>query len=238
MVRLILISRTAPRLMAFCLPSESHAMPETDRIETQTLGACWLQVSRQILERGSLSQYDGAATRELANLTLLVYAPNPADEVIRRCGDPVWLDWMHANFFIPQNVAELGDAPSYAIRLFDYARQGRDQIAWVIQRLQADPASRSATITTFMPLTDTSYIPCISLLDFWIPAGAVELIVYAHSLDFGKKAYGNLVELASLQKMVAEGVGRPVGKLLIYVKSAHIYAPEWAEMERLCNSNL
>jgi thymidylate synthase len=209
-------------------------MPDNDRIETQTLGACWLEVSRQILERGQLSRYDGAVTRELANLTLLVQRPDPADELIRRHGDPAWLDWMHENFFTPQNVAELGDAPSYAVRLFDYAGAGRDQIAWVTQRLRADPASRSAAITTFMPLTDTSYIPCISLLDFWIPAEAVELVVYAHSLDFGKKAYGNLVELASLQAIVAARLGREVGKLLIQVKSAHIYQPEWEYMRGLC----
>jgi hypothetical protein len=29
--------------------------------------------------------------------------------------------------------------------------------------------------------------------------GSVELVVYAHSIDFGAKGYGNLVELASLQ---------------------------------------
>jgi hypothetical protein len=52
----------------------------------------------------------------------------------------------------------------------------------------------SATITTFQPQTDTTYIPCVSLLDFWLPGGAVELVVYAHSIDFGAKGYGNLVE--------------------------------------------
>ncbi|HEY3343893.1 MAG TPA: thymidylate synthase [Anaerolineaceae bacterium] len=204
-------------------------------IEAQTLGTCWLRVSRRILERGALSQYDGTPTRELANLSLVITAPDPADELIRRLGDPVWLDWMHANFFSHADVAELGNAASYAVRLFDYARQGRDQIAWVTQRLKADPNSRSATITTFMPLSDTSYIPCISLLDFWIPGEALELVVYAHSLDFGKKAYGNLVELASLMQQVAKPLGRPVGKLLIHVKSAHIYEPERGEMRKLCN---
>ena len=54
------------------------------------------------------------------------------------------------------------------------------------------------TITTFQPATDTTYIPCVSMLDFWAPHGALELVVYAHSLDFGKKAYGNLVEIAAL----------------------------------------
>jgi len=27
-----------------------------------------------------------------------------------------------------------------------------------------------------MARTDTSYIPCVSLLDFWLPGGAVELV--------------------------------------------------------------
>ena len=77
----------------------------------------------------------------------------------------------------------------------------------MIERLRADPETRSATITTFQPLADTSYIPCVSLLDFWIADAKLELIVYAHSLDFGKKAYGNLVELARLQHEVATAVG-------------------------------
>jgi thymidylate synthase len=103
----------------------------------------------------------------------------------------------------------------------------------VVARLRADAENRSAAITTFQPLTDTSYIPCISLLDFWRPAGALELVVYAHSLDFGKKGYGNLVELAALQCRVAEELGAPVGQLLIHAKSAHIYAPEFEFMRGL-----
>jgi thymidylate synthase len=140
---------------------------------------------------------------------------------------------MHDNFFVQKEVAELDNAPSYAVRLFNYADQGRDQSQWVVERLRHDPENRSATITTFMPLSDTSYIPCISLLDFWRPAGAVELVVYAHSLDFGKKAYGNLVELASLQCRVAEQLGQPAGQLIIHAKSAHIYEPEWDTMSGL-----
>ncbi len=63
-------------------------------------------------------------------------------------------------------------------------------------------------ITTFEPLLDTSYIPCVSLLDFWLQDGALDQMVYAHSIDFGAKGYGNLVELAFLQEQVAAGVGR------------------------------
>ena len=46
------------------------------------------------------------------------------------------------------------------------------------------------------------------------------------SIDFGAKGYGNLVELASLQQHVAERLGRPAGRLLMMVKSAHVYETE------------
>jgi thymidylate synthase len=203
------------------------------RIATTTLGDGWLLTSRAILELGALERYDGATTRELALLTLAVERPSSADPLIAELGDPEWLAWMHDNFFVEKDVPELGDAKSYAVRLFNYAGSGRDQIAWVVERLRGDPASRSATVTTFQPLTDTAYIPCVSLLDFWTPAGAVELVVYAHSLDFGKKAYGNLVELAHLQEHVARELGLPVGRLVVHAKSAHVYEPEWELMERL-----
>jgi thymidylate synthase len=205
----------------------------TAAIDAPTLGEGWLRTSRAILEQGALDRYDGAPTRELALVTLTVEHPSSEDALIAELGDPEWLAWMHDNFFVQQDVRELGDAKSYAVRLFNYAGSGRDQLAWVVERLRADPATRSAAITTFQPLTDTAYIPCVSLLDFWLPGGAVELVVYAHSLDFGKKAYGNLVELAHLQEHVAGELGLPVGRLVVHAKSAHVYEPEWALMESL-----
>jgi thymidylate synthase len=202
-------------------------------LEAPTLGAGWLSAARAILERGVLARYDDQPTRELTLLTLVVERPSSEDPVIARLGDADWLAWMHDNFFVQKQVPELGDAQSYAVRLFNYAGAGHDQVAWVVERLRADPASRSAAITTFQPLTDTSYIPCVSLLDFWLPAGELELVAYAHSLDFGKKAYGNLVELARLQEHVAAELGVGVGRLTVHAKSAHIYEPEWELMAHL-----
>ena len=200
-------------------------------LETRTLGEGWLEVSRRILEAGADATYDSLVTKELALVTLVVAGPDPEDELIASLADPDWLDWMRRNFTEPDDVAELGGARSYARRLRDY--DGRDQVAWVIEKLRADPETRSATVTTFQPLADTTYIPCVSLLDFWITSGKLELVVYAHSLDFGKKAYGNLVELARLQHEVAAAVGVPVGPLVIHAKSAHVYEPELETMRRL-----
>jgi thymidylate synthase len=205
-----------------------HELPHT--LTAASLGAAWLSVAGHILAEGVPARYDGLPMLELAHVMLDIAAPDPDDTVIAAYGNPERLAWMRANFGDHARVATLGNAESYATRLYDYGHSGRDQIAWVVARLRHDPASRSATITTLQPLTDTAYIPCVSLLDFWLPAGALELVVYAHSIDFGTKGYGNLVELAAVQRRVASALDVPVGRLVMAVKSAHIYDTERDEM--------
>ncbi len=202
----------------------------TVQVTTETIGEAWLTIAIAILDSGKRSTYDGLPILEVAQATLDITHPHPYDALIARHADPERLEWMRANFTDHSRVAALGDARSYASRLFDYAESGTDQIEWVIRRLRDDPTSRSATITTFEPLLDSSYIPCVSLLDFWIPEGALELVVYAHSIDFGAKGYGNLVQLAELQQRVSRELDLPCGRLVFIIKSAHIYETDFAYM--------
>jgi thymidylate synthase len=215
-------------MMAVMGQTTQLAADEPSILRSDTIGDAWLAVAERIAANGVHSRYDDLPIREISLVTLAVARPDPDDEIIARYAEPERLAWMHANFADHARVAALGDADSYATRLFDYEHSGLDQVAWVIDRLRADPTSRSATITTFQPHSDTSYIPCVSMLDFWLPNGAVELVVYAHSIDFGAKGYGNLVELASLQRHVADALGLPAGRLLMIVKSAHVYETELA----------
>jgi thymidylate synthase len=199
-------------------------------IRASTIGEAWLDVAARILSDGRASEYDTLPILEIEQATLTVAHPAADDPIIAKFADPERLAWMHANFTDHSLVRELGDARSYASRLFDYAGSGRNQVEWVIDRLRADPTTKSATITTFEPLLDTSYIPCVSLLDFWMRDGALEQVVYAHSIDFGSKGYGNLVELAWLQEHIAAELGVPVGKLVFIIKSAHVYERELSYM--------
>ena len=176
------------------------------------------------------SSYDGLPLLEVELVTLDIAEPDPDDPLIAAHASKDWLAWMRANFTDHSRVAELGDARSYASRLFDYAGAGRDQLAWVVDKLTKDPVASYAAITTFEPLTDTTYIPCVSLLDFWLRAGRLELVVYAHSIDFGKKGFGNLVQLAELQRYVAGRLDAPVGSLAMVVKSATVYKTELSLM--------
>ncbi len=203
------------------------------RIEVKTLGEAWMAIAAAILEDGVAGAWEGLPIVEVFRATLDVHSPKVDDPIIAQHGDPERLAWMHANFTDHSRVAELGDADSYATRLYDYAHAGRDQIRWVIDRLEANPSARDATVTTFQPLTDTSYVPCVSLLDFWLVEGKLQLAVYANAIDFGTKGYANLVELAALQTRVAGDLGVGVGTLTMTVKSAHIYETELGLMRRI-----
>jgi thymidylate synthase len=199
-------------------------------IDTITIGEAWIAVARLIVERGVASTYDGLAMREVLMTTIVVRAPATTDDIVERFADPQRLAWMRANFSDYNEVPELGGAASYATRLRNYAGAGLDQLRWVIERLRRDPLSRSATITTLQPLSDTAYIPCVSLLDFYVDDGALDLVVYAHSIDFGAKGYANLLELAAVQHEVAGELDRPVGALTMIVKSSHVYDSDAAYM--------
>ena len=96
-------------------------------LQAATLGEGWLLAARAILTTGALATYEGEATRELALLTLAVDRPSSDDAIIARLGDADWLAWMHENFFVQKDVAELGGAQSYAVRLFNYEQTGRDR---------------------------------------------------------------------------------------------------------------
>src|SRR5258708_31777302 len=203
------------------------------RIEVMTLGEAWMAIAASILDGGGDGSWEGAPIIEILGATLEVRSPKVDDPIIALHGDPERMAWMHANFNDRSRVAELGGADSYATRLHDYAHTGRDQVRWVIDRLAANPSARDATVPTLQPLTDTSYIPCVSLLDFWLLGGELQLAVYAHSVDFGTKGYANLVELAALQARAGFDLGVGIGTLTITVKSAHIYETELDLMRRL-----
>lgn len=211
-------------------------LPPPVWIRQPTIGQAWLAIAERILDQGTPGSWDANPLSEVLRATVEVDGPSVTDEIISRFADPERLAWMHTNFTDPARVAELGQADSYATRLYDYAHSGRDQISWVIDRIRADPEVRNATITTFQPLTDTSYVPCVSLLDFWLSDGAVQLGVYAHGIDFGTKGYANLAELAALQHHVAQAIDGAVGALTFTIKSAHIYDTERELMREICES--
>lgn len=192
-----------------------------------SLGALWLKVLNELETEGAETVYtdnagESAAVRELLYLTAEVQDAALPDAIIEKHKVQAEYDWMVRNFTVQEQVPELHHENSYVSRLYSYMGQ-KNQVEWLIGRLKSNPAARSATITMFEPLTDEGYIPCVSLLDFQKTGGKLDMTAYCRALDFGCKAYVNLVMLHLIQKEIAEKADIPCGKLILIVKSAHFY---------------
>lgn len=192
-----------------------------------SLGALWIRVLQELENNGVTTAYTDnvgelADVKELLNLTAEVQNVTLPDAIIEKHKVQDEYDWMVRNFTVQGEVPELHHENSYASRLYSYMGQ-KNQVEWLVDRLRKNPATRSATLSMFEPLTDEGYIPCVSLLDFQETDGQLNMTAYCRALDFGCKAYVNLVMLHLIQQDIAEKVGMPCGKLILLVKSAHFY---------------
>ncbi len=73
-----------------------------------------------------------------------------SDAIIEKHKVQAEYDWMVRNFTVQGEVPELHHENSYASRLYSYMGQ-KNQVEWLIDRLQKNPATRSATISLSEP---------------------------------------------------------------------------------------
>lgn len=190
-----------------------------------TIGKAWIIILQEILNNGKRTLYNGNKEKpiqEIVGTTITIKNIIMPDPIIEKYMVKEEYEWMESNFTKLGTVKELHDANSYASRLYNYMNQ-KNQIKWVISRLRDRKYTCSATITTFEPLTDDKYIPCVSMIDFYVEDEKLNMYIYCRSLDFGSKAYVNLVMLYNILKQVADAVKLEIGDMNLTVKSAHVY---------------
>jgi len=210
-------------------------------ITAKTMGDAWFTIMRSIMRDGNPCLYtdnvgEEFPVKELLGLTVTVTDPSWPDPIIENNMVLSEFEWMKDNFTRVGTVPALHDADSYATRLYNYMDQ-KNQIDWVVRRLQEEPRQRSATITTFEPLKDELYIPCVSLIDFNVENGKLSMYAYCRALDLGTKAYANFVMLYQILENVASRVPMEVGSLNLLIKSAHIYDRNMERVNEILDAN-
>lgn len=202
-------------------------------LRSNSIGEAWIKSCNYIAKEGCSIMDDDKELKEVLNFVLYISNPEIKDRIIKKYGKKSMIKWMMSNFLEQKRVAELKNALSYGSRLFNY--EGKNQIDWVINKLKKKPETKSATITLLMPNHDKGYIPCVSTLDFKIRNKKLMLIAFCRSIDFGNKAYANMLALNKIQKIISEKIGVPTGELVMHIASAHIYNEEYHKIEGMLN---
>lgn len=205
--------------------------------EIDTIGKAWIMMLKEILDNGKNIFYNGDKNRpikEIIGVSFTIKDIVMPDPIVEKYMVREEYEWMENNFTKLGTVKELHDANSYASRLYNYMGS-KNQIEWVINKLKSARNTCSATITTFEPMTDEKYIPCVSMIDFYVENKTLNMYVYCRSLDFGSKAYVNLVMLYNILKQVADEINIGVGNMNIIVKSAHVYEKDMEKVNNILN---
>lgn len=203
-------------------------------IETDTIGECWQQSVRQVLQHGAEHRDEDVALREILGLTVRIRHPREQDEFVATHADMEVLQRTLDKF---EPGADMPDRPfTYGQRIHDAG--GVDQYRWLVQRIENKPETKSATINLLVPGDASPNLPCLVALDAKVRDGRLHLQFFFRSQNIFGRQYANLAALARLQGRLAADCGMAVGSLSGMIASAHIYAYDYPQAEQMLAEKL
>lgn len=160
---------------------------------------------------------------------------------LRARGVDIWAEWAdeeHTRRF-SRNPGDLGPVYGYLWRSFggEYPeRNGVDQIANLIDRIQHNPNSRRLIVTGWDPrqADKVDLPPCHTLFQFKVEGGRVlHCQLYQRSADAFLGVPFNLSSYALLMHMVAHVCGLEVGEFVYTLGDYHVYKNHIEQVEAL-----
>lgn len=199
-------------------------------IRTRTIGQCWLDSIRSVLDHGEHHHDEDVGLLEVLGLAVEILQPAETDPVIDAHGDKTVMARTFAKF---AKGASAPDRPfTYGERIYDML--GVDQFEWMVDRLRRKRDTKSATIGLLLPGSTSANLPCLTTVDAKIRHERLDLQFFFRSQNIFGRQYANLAALARLQSALASRCGASPGALRGYVASAHIYAFDLDEARRTC----
>jgi len=225
----------------------------------ETLGEAWLFGLQQVMIHGGDTQDGAVVARDIAldverAALLLSQYESPSDdtkldlrlkEVIGHfvsieavsIEDPIIEEYADQERIVYTRRRYGPESSTGGYGEFIYGPDGSN-LESIVSRLLADPLSKSATINA--PNTSAANCgkpPCLTAVDFMVRDDALLMTAMYRSQNVFTKQPGNVLALRDLQGVIADRVEVPVGKVNLFVASAHIYEPDWKTAEEILAKN-
>lgn len=201
-------------------------------IKAYSIGEAWLLALKAVVTNGIEIQDDKESILETIPLFIEIICPSLSDKIIDSYGDKKILDFLSKNFGDLSPTVDWGY--SYAQRLYCY--DNTNQIQEVINKLNKNPFSKSATISLLKDDEDKRHRPCLTTLDFKIRNDTLIINAMFRSQDIGKKMYGDALELLKIGKNILEKVQAKKIILIHAISSAHIYKSDVELVHSIINT--
>ena len=151
-------------------------------------------------------------------------------------GVSIWNEWATAEQCARFGRGEGDLGPVYghqwrnfgATKLPDgtYAKDGVDQIAWVLAEIKRNPNSRRLIVTGWNPAEQDQVAlpPCHTLFQFYVQDGELSCQLYQRSADSFLGVPFNIASYALLTCVIAQISGLKPGDFVHTIGDAHLYA--------------
>jgi len=109
----------------------------------------------------------------------------------------------------------------------DYAGQGVDQLAKLIDTIKTNPTDRRIILSAWNPaaMPLMALPPCHMFCQFYVSAdGALSCQMYQRSADMGLGVPFNIASYALLTRLVAQACGLRAGEFVHVIGDAHVYS--------------
>ena len=196
-------------------------------IEASSLGEAWIKAMRIIMSKGADIVDDDQKLREICNFYMTIFHIHDNDTNLQQYADKNRIALMKDKY---ATCGLVGDYKvDYGSRVFN--NHGINQLEWVIKRIISKPETKSATFSLHEP--GENMLPCLSLLDFKLRSGFVDMTAVYRSQNTFWSMPGNMLALYQMQSDVAQGIGCKVGQVELVVASAHIYHKDFETVQHI-----
>ncbi|ORM41483.1 Bifunctional dihydrofolate reductase-thymidylate synthase [Babesia sp. Xinjiang] len=143
-------------------------------------------------------------------------------------------EFLDKNGFTDREEHDLGPIYGFQWRHFgakyenmhaDYAGQGIDQLATVINRIKTNPNDRRMIVCSWnvSDLKNMALPPCHCLFQFYVRDGKLSCMMHQRSCDLGLGVPFNIASYSILTAMIAQVCGLKLGEFVHNLADAHIY---------------
>jgi thymidylate synthase len=150
-------------------------------------------------------------------------------------GVTIWNEWASAESCarFGRAAGDLGPIYGHQWRNFgatraadgSYARDGVDQLRWLLEEIRRNPLSRRLIITGWNPAEaeQVALPPCHTLFQFYVQDGELSCQLYQRSADVFLGVPFNIASYSLLTMMVAQVSGLQPGDFVHTIGDAHLY---------------
>ena len=206
-----------------------------DRTGTGTLSVFGYQMRFNLQEGFPLLTTKKLHTRSILHELFWFLRGDTAIDYLRENNVTIWDEWATAEQCarFGRKEGDFGPIYGHQWRNFGstilpdgtYAKDGVDQITWLLEEIQRNPNSRRLIVTGWNPQEQNTVAlpPCHTLFQFYVAGGNLSCQLYQRSADIFLGVPFNIASYSFLTHMIAQVAGLKVGEFVHTIGDAHLY---------------